>query len=200
MLSFSLQITKGMDYLASRRCIHRDLAARNILVGKDYVMKIADFGLARSVHEVDYYRKTTDGRLPVKWLAIEALFDRVYTTQSDVWAYGILLWEIFTLGGSPYPGIPVENLFDLLKSGYRMERPQIMSVEIYDIMVKCWYENPNQRPSFSTLLQELEGLLEQLTNMDYVEILASSINSIPTEEGSEEGHESTESLVSEGVA
>ena len=82
-------------------------------------------GLARSVHEIDYYRKTTDGRLPVKWLAIEALFDRVYTTQSDVWAFGVLLWEIFTLGGSPYPGIPIEKLFDLLKSGFRMDKPQV---------------------------------------------------------------------------
>ena len=71
----------------------------------------------------------TQGRLPVKWLAIEALFDRVYTTQSDVWAFGVLLWEIFTLGGSPYPGIPVERLFDLLKSGYRMEKPQVCPKE-----------------------------------------------------------------------
>lgn len=75
------------------------MAARNVLVSDDYILKIADFGLARDIHCNDYYRKTTDGRLPVKWMAPEALFHRVYTTQSDVWSYGILLWEIMTLGG-----------------------------------------------------------------------------------------------------
>ncbi|OXB59760.1 hypothetical protein ASZ78_014899 [Callipepla squamata] len=105
------------------QCIHRDLAARNVLVTEDNVMKIADFGLARDVHNIDYYKKTTNGRLPVKWMAPEALFDRVYTHQSDVWSFGVLLWEIFTLGGSPYPGIPVEELFKLLKEGHRMDKP-----------------------------------------------------------------------------
>lgn len=84
LVSYAYQIGRGMEYLASRKCIHRDLAARNVLVSDDFIMKIADFGLARDIHSQDYYRKTTDGRLPVKWMAPESLFDKVYDTQSDV--------------------------------------------------------------------------------------------------------------------
>lgn len=102
LISYAYQIARGMDYLASRKCIHRDLAARNVLVSEDFVMKIADFGLARDIHSQDYYRKTTDGRLPVKWMSPESLFDKVYTSFSDCWSYGILLWEIMTLGATPY--------------------------------------------------------------------------------------------------
>ncbi|XP_052583722.1 fibroblast growth factor receptor 4 isoform X1 [Peromyscus californicus insignis] len=159
LVSCAYQVARGMQYLESRKCIHRDLAARNVLVTEDDVMKIADFGLARGVHHIDYYKKTSNGRLPVKWMAPEALFDRVYTHQSDVWSFGILLWEIFTLGGSPYPGIPVEELFSLLREGHRMDRPPTCPPELYGLMRECWHAAPSQRPTFKQLVEALDKVL-----------------------------------------
>ncbi|KAL1783967.1 histone-lysine N-methyltransferase, H3 lysine-36 and H4 lysine-20 specific isoform X1 [Sigmodon hispidus] len=159
LVSCAYQVARGMQYLESRKCIHRDLAARNVLVTEDDVMKIADFGLARGVHHIDYYKKTSNGRLPVKWMAPEALFDRVYTHQSDVWSFGILLWEIFTLGGSPYPGIPVEELFSLLREGHRMDRPPNCPPELYGLMRECWHAAPSQRPTFKQLVEALDKVL-----------------------------------------
>ncbi|KAM5299971.1 fibroblast growth factor receptor 4 isoform 3-T3 [Ctenodactylus gundi] len=159
LVSCAYQVARGMQYLESRKCIHRDLAARNVLVTEDNVMKIADFGLARGIHHIDYYKKTSNGRLPVKWMAPEALFDRVYTHQSDVWSFGILLWEIFTLGGSPYPGIPVEELFTLLREGHRMDRPPNCPPELYGLMRECWHAAPSQRPTFKQLVEALDKVL-----------------------------------------
>uniref|UniRef100_A0A8C3KX43 Fibroblast growth factor receptor n=1 Tax=Chrysolophus pictus TaxID=9089 RepID=A0A8C3KX43_CHRPC len=153
-----------------RKCIHRDLAARNVLVTENNVMKIADFGLARDINNIDYYKKTTNGRLPVKWMAPEALFDRVYTHQSDVWSFGVLMWEIFTLGGSPYPGIPVEELFKLLKEGHRMDKPANCTNELYMMMRDCWQAVPSQRPTFKQLVEDLDRILILTTNEEYLDL------------------------------
>jgi serine/threonine protein kinase len=182
LVSFAFQVAHGAEHLSSKLCIHRDLAARNVLVAEDYVLKIADFGLTRNIPNNDYYKKTTDGRLPVKWMAPEALFDRKYTIKSDVWSYGVLLWEIFSLGGNPYPSVPIEKLFVLLREGYRMERPPYASPEMYRIMMNCWHHRPALRPSFVDIVSQLDHMLSRSTTEDYLDLLEPALDS-PTSSG-----------------
>lgn len=152
-----------MEYLASRRCVHRDLAARNVLVCENNVLKIADFGLARNI-QGEYYRKTTNGKLPIKWMAIESLEGQVYTSQSDVWSYGVLLWEIMTLGAKPYKGLPLQDIYKKLEKGYRMEQPPNCNTEIYTLMRKCWSAQPTDRPTFTEIVHTIDRLLSTYSN------------------------------------
>ncbi|XP_052757960.1 fibroblast growth factor receptor homolog 1-like isoform X2 [Galleria mellonella] len=180
LVSFSYQVARGMQYLASRRCIHRDLAARNVLVSDNCVLKIADFGLAKDVHSNDYYRKKTEGRLPVRWMAPESLYHKVFTTQTDVWSFGVLLWEIMTLGGTPYPTVPGQYMYQHLSAGHRMEKPPCCSLEIYMLMRECWSFSPGDRPSFTELVEDLDKILTVTANQEYLDLGLPQLDTPPS--------------------
>ncbi|XP_072771194.1 vascular endothelial growth factor receptor 2 isoform X2 [Nerophis lumbriciformis] len=167
LICYSFQVAKGMEFLSSRKCIHRDLAARNILLSENNVVKICDFGLARDVYKDPDYVRKGDARLPLKWMAPETIFDRVYTTQSDVWSFGVLLWEIFSLGASPYPGVCIDESFcRRLKEGTRMRPPEYATSEIYQTMLDCWLDRPTDRPTFTELVEHMGNLLQASARQD----------------------------------
>ncbi|XP_067032676.1 fibroblast growth factor receptor 3-like isoform X4 [Acropora muricata] len=161
LMKFAWQIADGMSYLSLRKVIHRDLAARNVLVGERETCKITDFGMARDVQAENIYERKMKGRLPVKWTAYEALLYGQYTTKSDVWSYGVVLYEIFTIGGSPYPHMNGSKVVNFLQKGHRMQKPEHVDNKLYQIMMNCWQSEPEIRPSFADLTQQLKQMKNQ---------------------------------------
>ncbi|NXT20168.1 MERTK kinase, partial [Syrrhaptes paradoxus] len=162
LVKFMVDIALGMEYLSRRQFLHRDLAARNCMLRDDMTVCVADFGLSKKIYSGDYYRQGRIAKMPVKWIAIESLADRVYTTKSDVWAFGVTMWEIATRGMTPYPGVQNHEIYEYLFHGQRLKKPDDCLDELYEIMSACWRADPAARPTFSQLKVHLEKLLENL--------------------------------------
>uniref|UniRef100_A0A4W3HPS2 Receptor protein-tyrosine kinase n=1 Tax=Callorhinchus milii TaxID=7868 RepID=A0A4W3HPS2_CALMI len=159
LLNWCVQIAKGMNYLEDHvRLVHRDLAARNVLVKSSNHVKITDFGLARllDIDETEYH--ADGGKVPIKWMALESILHRKFTHQSDVWSYGVTVWELMTFGAKPYDGIPAREIPELLEKGERLPQPPICTIDVYMIMVKCWMIDSECRPRFRELVTDFSKM------------------------------------------
>ncbi|XP_075216987.1 tyrosine kinase receptor Cad96Ca [Lycorma delicatula] len=168
LTSFCYQVARGMEFLSSKGIIHRDLAARNVLVDENHICKVADFGFARDIMASYVYERKSEGRLPIRWMAPESLYDNIFSVKSDIWSFGVLIWEIVTLGSTPYPGLAAAEVMRKVRDGYRLDKPEHCRRELYNIMFYCWDKDPKERPNFTELVELLEQLL--LTETEYIEL------------------------------
>ncbi|XP_078703401.1 uncharacterized protein LOC144928612 isoform X3 [Branchiostoma floridae x Branchiostoma belcheri] len=161
-LRLCLDIARGMAYLSDNDIVHRDLAARNCMLDENLRVKVADFGLCRDVHEKGYYRIQSwevHVKLPCKWMAPESHDTYIFDTKTDIWSYGIVLWEIFAAGQTPYPGTPGLSVVQHLREGYRMDRPNKCPIMLYNsVMKQCWLASPIERPNFKEVLRKIEQI------------------------------------------
>lgn len=163
-VQFARDTCAGMAYLETKKIVHRDLAARNVLISEDYVAKVADFGLASQEKYSDICTNSGVGcRIPIKWTAPESLRLGEFSSKSDMWSFGILLYEVYSFGRLPYPKIPLTDVVKYVESGYRMDAPEGCPAKIYDIMRRAWSAEPKDRPSFADVLKEIEKLEQETT-------------------------------------
>ncbi|XP_051880588.1 tyrosine-protein kinase Mer isoform X2 [Pristis pectinata] len=182
LLKFMIDIASGMEYLSNRSFLHRDLAARNCMLQTDMTVCVADFGLSKKIYSGDYYRQGRIAKMPVKWIALESLADRVFTVKSDVWAFGITMWEIVTRGMTPYPGIQNHEIYEYLQANNRLKQPSDCLDEVYDIMYSCWRLDPADRPTFSDLKSILSKVLDGLPKIQGKEDIIYVNTGIPAEQ------------------
>ncbi|XP_043217609.1 focal adhesion kinase 1-like isoform X2 [Amphibalanus amphitrite] len=162
LVLYAYQLSQALSYLESKKFVHRDIAARNALVYSHHSVKLADFGLSRWVEDRSYY-KASKCKLPIKWMAPESINFRRFTTASDVWMFGVCMWEILTLGvQKPFQGVPNSEVVGRIEAGERLPLPADCPPHVYTLMLSCWYYDPAKRPSFARLRQSLhEYLLEE---------------------------------------
>ncbi|XP_070547510.1 fibroblast growth factor receptor 1-like [Ptychodera flava] len=151
LYSFALQIAKGMSYLEDIECVHRTLSSKNVLVDQDNICKITELGLSSKVMTESTFESVTEGRLPIRWMALESILDCIYTSKTDVWSYGVVLWEIFTLGETPYSGITIRDIIKQLQQGYRLSKPDYSDEKMFGIIQQCWLGEAADRPTFHQL-------------------------------------------------
>ncbi|XP_077870330.1 insulin-like peptide receptor [Saccoglossus kowalevskii] len=157
ILHMAAEIADGMAYLAAQKFVHRDLAARNCMVDDSGTVKIGDFGMTRDIYETDYYRKGGKGLLPVRWMGPESLKDGIFTSHSDVWSYGVVLWEMATLAEQPYQGLSNEQVLKYVIDGNSLDKPTGCPDRMFELMALCWQYNPKMRPTFIELIENLES-------------------------------------------